>query len=534
MKKHTMNINALEAFAEIYKYKYSAQEDVEAPVECYNYISYKYIMTPCEIEVIAYLLHFYPDEVSYRNFTHLAEGWDEDMTRVFLSLESKALICWKEDDDDSMSHLSLNPNAIHGFQEEKCNESSLFKDCYDELRRCKPEDVMSHDWLNVFVASLKATGNEQLMLAYEKLEIAGLPISAQKLFWIMVIHFMHHFTKAFKADKFLRNGAQDICVLLKEGIVNAISCEGESKGKQEYILSPKAIRLLFFGHEDVIRYDELANYADVIKCADIEKKELFYSADAQIQIDGLRTMVSPDGFQRACGILARKKRPQSILSLLWGPPGTGKTESVKQLALESGRDIIVFDASKVLASDWGASEKLHRGLFRAYKYVAAVSESVPILLLNEADAVLSKRIANFDRAIDKSENIISNILLEEMEAMDGILIATTNLIDNIDPAFDRRFLYKIQLLNPDAVTRAKIWKSSIPELTESEAQTLAGDYTMSGAQINNVVAKRDLAELYYCGDRGYGYIKDLCEKELDGREAAERQYKRIGFLTQNM
>lgn len=536
MKVQTKNISALEAFAEIYKYKYSDQEVEETPVECYKYISLKYIMTPCEIDVIAYLLHFQPDEIPFRDFLGLTEDWGESWMDVLRSLESKNLVCKDADSDGTINHVSLNPDVKLGFQEGRQYEISLFMDCYDELRRCEPYDMISQDWLNVFVASLRITGNEQLMLAYEKLEIARLPVSAQKLFWIMASHFIRHFTQAFntKEDIYTQSVSEEISVLLKEGLVNTIPCAGESKEKFDYILSPKAIRLLFHGHEDMIKYDELTNYATVIKHCDIEKKELFYSADAQLELDNLMTMVSPIGFNRVCKILAEKKRPQSIQSLIWGPSGTGKTEIVKQLALESVRDIIMFDVSKVLASEWGASEKLHRGLFRAYKYVVAVAENVPILLLNEADSVLSKRFANLEKSIDKSENVVTNILLEEMETMDGILIATTNLIENLDPAFDRRFLFKTQLLNPDAEARAKIWKSCIPELSESEAKILAEEYLMSGAQISKVMAQRDLAELYFDGDRGYGYIKDLCEKEVSGEEAAKRHRRRIGFQTQKL
>ena len=240
-------------------------------------------------------------------------------------------------------------------------------------------------------------------------------------------------------------------------------------------------------------------------------------------------MISQKGFERAKHILERKKRASSIQSLLWGPPGTGKTETVKQLALESGRDIILFDMAKVTGSLWGATEKYYRALFRAYNYIAVISNNVPILLLNEADDILSKRLTVVERSIDKSENTIANILLQEIENLNGILIATTNLIDNLDPAFDRRFLFKTQLIKPDASARRKIWRSSIPELTESEAKELADKFEMSGAQINNVVTKRDLAELYFEGDRGFAFISKLCESELSTENGSKSSRSHIGF-----
>ena len=134
-----------------------------------------------------------------------------------------------------------------------------------------------------------------------------------------------------------------------------------------------------------------------------------------------------------------------------------------------------------------------------------------------------------DHAIDKSYNTISNILLEELESLDGILLATTNLVDNIDEAFDRRFLFKTRLTKPDSDARARIWKSRIGELSESEIEILANNYEMSGAQIDNVVAKRDLAELYFEGDRGLEFISKLCAEELITEKGSKAFRKSIGF-----
>ena len=73
----------------------------------------------------------------------------------------------------------------------------------------------------------------------------------------------------------------------------------------------------------------------------------------------------------------------------------------------------------------------------------------PILLFNEADAIFGIRQEGATRAVDKMENSIQNIILQEMEKLDGILIATTNLTTNLDNAFERRFLYKIRFDRPD-------------------------------------------------------------------------------------
>jgi SpoVK/Ycf46/Vps4 family AAA+-type ATPase len=64
--------------------------------------------------------------------------------------------------------------------------------------------------------------------------------------------------------------------------------------------------------------------------------------------------------------------------------------------------------------------------------------------------------------VDQTENAIQNIILEEMENLDGILIATTNLTENLDKAFERRFLFKIRFDKPTLEAKTNIWKDKIP------------------------------------------------------------------------
>ena len=96
---------------------------------------------------------------------------------------------------------------------------------------------------------------------------------------------------------------------------------------------------------------------------------------------------------------------------------------------------------------------------------------------------LGKRMEGVERAVDGMENSIQNIILQEIENMEGILIATTNIAGNLDKAFERRFLYKIEFEIPDIHAKSAIWKSIIPELKDDEADILAVSYDFSGGQI---------------------------------------------------
>ena len=122
-------------------------------------------------------------------------------------------------------------------------------------------------------------------------------------------------------------------------------------------------------------------------------------------------------------------------------------------------------------------------------------------------------------------NSIQNILLHEMESIEGIMICTTNLPSNLGPAFERRFLSTIKPDRPCADVRCKIWKSMMPELSDIEARRLA-EYALTGAQIANVVAKKDLAELYSEDGLGVEFLRGLCEAEGRSWGAGKR---RVGF-----
>ena len=166
-------------------------------------------------------------------------------------------------------------------------------------------------------------------------------------------------------------------------------------------------------------------------------------------------------------------------------------------------------------------------MFDRYRLQVERSEVAPILLFNEADAIFGQRMDGAKNAVDKMENSIQNIILEEMESLDGILIATTNLTQNLDPAFERRFLYKIRFERPDASVREKIWHTMLPSLTPAECADLASAYDLSGGQMENVSRKFTInAILYGDGKDRMEVLRSYCRAEkLDNKTNS----KRIGF-----
>ncbi|PAF51496.1 ATP-binding protein [Helicobacter sp. 13S00477-4] len=179
--------------------------------------------------------------------------------------------------------------------------------------------------------------------------------------------------------------------------------------------------------------------------------------------------------------------------IFYGPPGTGKTLTALGIAKSLKKSVISFDCSKILSMYVGESEKNVRKIFDGYKDIAQKFKNNPILLLDEADQFLSTRV-NSGSGVEKMHNQMQNIFLEQIEKFEGILIATTNLLETIDVAFSRRFNYKIEFKKPSIEQRILLWKKYLPknaqyhkscsiEMLASELAT----YPLSGGQILLVI-----------------------------------------------
>lgn len=243
-------------------------------------------------------------------------------------------------------------------------------------------------------------------------------------------------------------------------------------------------------------------------------KYLFYNDAEAKQLSVLKQILQDENFRATQQRLAAKGLPNGITALLHGFPGTGKTETVLQIAKETNREIIKVDISQSKSMWFGESEKIIKRIFTNYKSYAKDCELKPILLFNEADAIFGKRKDIGNSNIDQTENTIQNILLEELESFDGIFLATTNLVKNLDTAFERRFLFKIEFHKPENSIKSKIWNSKLPTLTENECNTLANRFDFSGGQIDNIIRKNEIYEILHGITVDFNSIVEFCNSEL--------------------
>lgn len=185
-----------------------------------------------------------------------------------------------------------------------------------------------------------------------------------------------------------------------------------------------------------------------------------------------------------------KKRGIEAKIIFYGVAGTGKTLTALALAKSLKKEVLSFDCSKILSMYIGESEKNVRSIFDKYYELRTQTKSEPVLLLNEADQFLSARASGGVSSSDKMHNQMQNIFLEQIERFDGILIATTNLLENLDKAFSRRFNYKIEFLKPNKAQRLDLWKKLIPAslpLEDNFDMEELAKYELTGGQIELVI-----------------------------------------------
>ena len=311
--------------------------------------------------------------------------------------------------------------------------------------------------------------------------------------------------------------------LMQEGLIEHVCEEGIANTSQIH-LTAKARQILL--SEFHLHSSETA-IAGLTKPESLIEKTLFYTDSNEKQVDELETFLMPERYKEIRERMKATGYRSGFACLFYGSPGTGKTETVYQLARKTCRSILAINVPEIKSKWVGDSEKNIKAVFDRYRLLVQRSEVAPILLFNEADAIFGQRMEGAQNAVDKMENSIQNIILEEMESLDGILIATTNLTQNLDPAFERRFLYKIRFERPDASVREKIWHTMLPSLTPAECADLASAYDLSGGQMENVSRKFAInAILYGDGKDRMEVLRSYCGAEkLDNKTHS----KRIGF-----
>lgn len=439
--------------------------------------------------------------ISYRVPTEVIEAFKKD--EIFIPKRYKDITCaelfgvleeiFEMRNDNELSYDAMSEKIELLFEDNKNLEY---------VKRIKSLNLENDEEMLLVLFTHLFVNNHDNYIRYHDLDF----LYDGKAHWSYVKHSLNSGYHPLLEEKMIEYNNNN-------GMVDRESFRVSHKAKKE-LLSEISIPDDNEGHKEMIKHKEII------------EKELFYSNGIQNQIMELAHLLEENHFQMIRTRMKSTGFRCGFTCLFYGAPGTGKTETVLQLARKTGRDIMQVNISQIKSCWVGESEKNIKALFDEYRDIVGRSEKTPILLFNEADAIINKRQEGAERAVDKMENSIQNIILQEMENLDGIMIATTNLAQNMDKAFERRFLYKIKFEKPTLEARMHIWHEMIPTLSEDDTKTLAEKYDFSGGQIENIARHNAINGILY-GDKGN--TLEALMSYCDSERLETKQTRKIGF-----
>jgi AAA+ superfamily predicted ATPase len=482
---------------------------------------------------------YYNDMISYMNCNPFYIVGNE---HIFKSLQKKRLITRDDNWGRSSASLNITREAYNAVTSNKPpgtvqthfeNMYALLQNVDNLILERRRETISTYELFEEIQAMMTA---EMQMSLIRNLQKTHLNIRETTLLLYMCFHFAN-------GDEYvdlneMLNMVFDMMgekVSMKKDLINKTADlvkKNFVEFENDYFLMGRSIKLTDFAIETIFEeeaeiFEKKKTFrpsnASLIEHYSIKSKELFFNKEENNQLLTLYKLMDNSKLNAVMEKFEQAGMPKGIVVLFYGEPGTGKTESVFKLASQTMRHILMVDIAGIKDKYVGESEKHIKQIFDNYKKALEYFPAAPILLFNESDALISKRI-EVTSSVDQMNNAMQNILLQELESFEGILFATSNLNVNLDKAFERRFLYKIQFKKPDIETRLHIWKSKLPDTDESILTKLAKNYEFTGGQIDNVARKYFLENIIN-EITDYQVLEELCQTESFG----ENVRIRMGF-----
>lgn len=208
---------------------------------------------------------------------------------------------------------------------------------------------------------------------------------------------------------------------------------------------------------------------------------------------------------------------RGVRVLFSGPSGTGKTLAARILAAELGIDLYRVDLAAVVDKYIGETE---RNLSRLF---ARAEEQDVLLLLDEGDSLLTGR-TDVRSSNDRYANMETNYLLQRLETYEGILVVTTNAVNRIDRAFQRRMDVHVEFGAPDPAQRYRIWQLHLArehQVGEPFLRAVAMRCSLSGGQIRNAALHATVLAV----DQGASLRQEHLAAAID------REYRKLGSVS---
>lgn len=255
---------------------------------------------------------------------------------------------------------------------------------------------------------------------------------------------------------------------------------------------------------DIIQLDSKVSvqqktFKELTKVEEKDIPTLFYNTKVEAEFHKMKSLLEPENFKLVLENFEKAQLPSHANILLYGESGTGKTEMAKSLSV--GKMVFNIDVSEWKSMYYGRSQQLVKEHFKKFAKMCEAHPFQCVMILNECDSLLGKRLDNANSSTDETSNAIQSILLENIENLPNgsLLIATTNMNNLLDDAFSRRFLFKIHVDLPNQETSFKIWKHYLNGYSAALYLKLA-NLGLSGGFISNIAKKVTIDKIILRGE----------------------------------
>lgn len=206
-----------------------------------------------------------------------------------------------------------------------------------------------------------------------------------------------------------------------------------------------------------------------------------------------------------------RARGYGMKVLFSGGPGTGKTMCAEVIAGSLGLDLFKVDLSSVISRWVGETEKNLKEIFDAAEGGGSV------ILFDEADSLFGSR-GDVKQAQDRFANQEVSFLLQRLESFEGCAVLTTNLQENIDEAFLRRFGAVIEFPMPSPQERYLLWERAVPSgaprADDLDLNYLSKNFVLAGGAIVNAAINACIMAAYRGEPVGMRHAVEAIAREL--------------------
>lgn len=215
----------------------------------------------------------------------------------------------------------------------------------------------------------------------------------------------------------------------------------------------------------------------------LEWQDVVLQASVRESVEEISEWVEHGSSVLASEGLGKRLKP-GYKSLFYGPPGTGKTMTAALIGKTTGHAVYKIDLSLMVSKYIGETEK------NLAKIFDLADNKNWILFFDEADALFGKR-TEVNSSHDRFANQEVAYLLQRIEEHNGVVILASNLKDNIDQAFTRRFQSIIHFPMPGPEERFALWSQSFADEIQPDKDVnlrqIAEKYEIAGGVIMNVL-----------------------------------------------